>query len=97
MKGQYKMSNKNTERVDERGYHINELEILKFKNIQLQKQLARKEIESLNLQEALVAKMISERVGEDVTTWQFDLERGMVFSPKPPSASIPKVEVNKSR
>ena len=52
-------------------------EILKLKNLLLQKQLANKELENVSLQEHIISGMISARVGEDVSRWQFDLQRGI--------------------
>lgn len=77
-------------------YRLTENEILKFKNLNLQKQLANKDLESAGLQEELVAKLVSARVGEDVSRWKFDLQRGIVSrlpsnqAPPDPNAKTPE-------
>lgn len=59
-------------------FSLSNEEILKFKNIHLQKQLANKELQSMRLQEEIVARQVSDRVGQNVTNWEFSLEEGIV-------------------
>lgn len=65
-------------------YKLESEEILKLKNLGLQRQLAEKEIESAMLQQQIVVGQISSRVGEDVSRWQFDLQKQMVVKPPTP-------------
>ena len=64
------------------GYRLTENEILKFKNLKLQQELKSRELDNLALQEELVAKMVSQRVGEDVSRWKFDLQQAIVIRPQ---------------
>jgi len=63
-------------------HKLSENEILKFKNLQLQKQLHRAELNNISLQEELIARSVSVRVGEDISGWQFDIQNGVVFKPQ---------------
>lgn len=74
-------------------HQLTENEILKFKNIALQKQLNESEISKLSIQEELVAQLVSKRVGEDVSRWHFDLKNGTVFDPNTEDKEDSKDEV----
>ena len=63
-------------------YQLTENEILKFKNIGLQRQLHDSEVEKLLLQKELIAQQISVRVGQNVSRWDFDLKKGVVMHPQ---------------
>lgn len=60
-------------------FKLEEVEILKLKNIGLQRQLLEKEKENLSLQEALIVKAVSSRVGTDVSKWKFDFQKQIVY------------------
>lgn len=62
-------------------YKLDNEEILKLKNLSLQKQLVDKEMENILLQQQLVIGQISGRVGEDVSKWHFDLQQQAVMKP----------------
>jgi len=64
------------------GYRLTETEVLKFKNLKLQQELKSRELDNLALQEELIAKMVSQRVGEDVSRWKFDLQQSIVIRPQ---------------
>lgn len=62
-------------------YNLTENEVLKFKNIALQKQYLQSEIEKLTLQEELLAQTVSNRVGQNVSKWIFNFQESQVFHP----------------
>ncbi|MGW8179177.1 MAG: hypothetical protein ACWGQW_10525, partial [bacterium] len=71
------------------GYRLTETEVLKFKNLKLQQELASREIDNLALQEELIARMVSQRVGEDVSRWKFDLQQAIVMRPPTTAMATP--------
>ena len=54
-------------------------EILKLEHLETKRKLLDKEVENLKLNEKLVSMEMSSRVGEDVSTWNFDLKNGVMF------------------
>lgn len=62
-------------------YQLTNEELLKLKNVNLQRQIHDAELRNLDLQEILVVRTISERVGEDTSNWKFDVQRGILIRP----------------
>ncbi len=65
--------------TEKKKHILEEIEVLKLKNIGLQREILSKNQENLALQEALVVKTISERVGEDIAKWTFDIQKQVVY------------------
>lgn len=64
-------------------YKLHDNEILKIKNLRLQRQLHESELRNIILQEQLIINQVSARVGEDISNWKFDMQNGRVVRPQP--------------
>lgn len=59
-------------------YNLTEVEVLKLKNLQLQRQTLQKEFQLIIIQEEIIANQVSNRLGQNVGKWEFDLEKAVV-------------------
>ena len=67
---------------------LTENEILRFRNIQLQKEVLSLKIKELERQETVWADMIKNRTGVDITGWGMDFESGICRPPRVNNAKL---------
>ncbi len=56
---------------------LDEVEILTFKNINLQRRILNMELQEVNKQETLIANNIKQRTGVDISNWNVDISTGV--------------------
>jgi len=62
-------------------HKLTENEILKFKNVALQRQYFKSELEKLLYQEELLVQLVSNRVNENISGWDLNINTGTVSKP----------------
>ena len=59
---------------------LDEIELLTFKNISLQRKILNMEVQEINKQEVAIAEKIKKRTGIDISNWNVDINTGICTS-----------------